>query len=120
MTEPWISGTHTDVDPLLRPVLHCFDHAKSDLAQWTEGLTVEQLWARPAGLGPVGFHIRHIAGSCERLFTYARGGELSDEQMDAMRSEEKVAGLSREELLERLAVSLDAIADAVRRLDVKT
>ena len=34
------------------------------------------LWTRPAGLASVGFHLQHIAGVIDRLFTYARGEAL--------------------------------------------
>ena len=33
------------------------------------------------------FHLRHIAGSLDRLLTYAEGRALSDVQMDALRGE---------------------------------
>jgi hypothetical protein len=119
MVEPWLSGSHSDVDPLLRPLLHSIDHAKADVEKWTEGLTTEQLWARPMDLGAAGFHVRHIGGSCDRLFTYARGEMLSDEQMAALKSEME-PGASREELLSMLAAVLDGTATAVRGIDPAT
>jgi hypothetical protein len=35
----------------------------------------------------VGFHVRHAAGSLDRLFTYARGEALSAEQRDFLAAE---------------------------------
>ncbi|MBI3208438.1 MAG: DinB family protein [Candidatus Solibacter usitatus] len=119
MVEPWISGSHADVDALLRPLFHSFEHAKLDLAKWTEGLSTEQMWARPMELGPVGFHIRHIAGSSDRLFTYVLGQQLSDAQMAAMKAEME-PGVSRDELLATLNESLDRIASAAKSLDPAT
>ena len=49
---------------------------------FTEGLTTEQIWATPDGFGPVGFHLRHIAGSVDRLTTYLEGGQISEAQLD--------------------------------------
>lgn len=43
-------------------------------------LSPDHLWARPGGAASVGFHVRHAAGSLDRLFTYARGEALSAEQ----------------------------------------
>ena len=40
-------------------------------------LSADHLWVRPAGAPSVGFHVRHAAGSLDRLFTYARGEALS-------------------------------------------
>jgi hypothetical protein len=119
MVEPWMSGSYSDTDPLLRPLLHSIDHAKADVEKWTDGLTTEQIWARPMDLGAVGFHMRHLAGSSERLFTYARGEMLSDEQMAALKAEME-PGASRAELLATLTSTLDGIAGAVRVLDVAT
>ena len=39
-------------------------------------LTNDELWASPGGVAPVGFHLRHLAGSTDRLLTYARGFDL--------------------------------------------
>ena len=43
-------------------------------------LTLEQLWARPGGAASVGFHLLHLAGSTDRLLTYARGERLNESQ----------------------------------------
>jgi uncharacterized damage-inducible protein DinB len=48
------------------------------------GLAPEQIWARPSGIASAGFHVRHAAGSLDRLFTYARGEALSPAQQAAL------------------------------------
>ena len=63
--EPWLSGTLTDVHPAIAPILYSFRQAVEDLEKWTEGLSDEQVWARPFGLGSVGFQLQHLA-ACER------------------------------------------------------
>ena len=45
------------------------------------------LWERPAGLASAGFHLQHIAGVVDRLFTYARGESLSPDQQNALAAE---------------------------------
>jgi hypothetical protein len=70
LPEPWLRGHIPGVDPLLAPILSGFQQAREDLAMHTAGLTNEQVWATPHSLGSVGFHIRHIAGSTDRLMTY--------------------------------------------------
>jgi uncharacterized damage-inducible protein DinB len=116
MTEPWLSGTFSDLHPVPRAVLHSFEQARTDLAQWTEGLDTEQLWARPFGLGPAGFHIRHAARSIDRLFTYAQGRLLDEAQMSALRTEMD-AGASREELLGELNDVMDRVSGEIRAMD---
>ncbi|MCC6362024.1 MAG: DinB family protein [Bryobacterales bacterium] len=116
MTEPWLSGSLTHLHPVPRAVLHCFEQARADLAHWTEGLSPEQLWARPFGLGPAGFHIRHAARSIDRLFTYAQGRLLDEAQMSALAAEMD-AGASREELLDELGRVLGRVSEQLRALD---
>jgi hypothetical protein len=116
MTEPWMSGTLAEVHPVPRALLHSFEHTLLDLSKWTEGLTTEEIWAQPFGLGAIGFHLRHIAGSTDRLFTYARGEMLTEAQMDALRAEH-VPGASRDELLGAIASAFERIAAEVRAID---
>ena len=99
--EPWLTGSRRDVHPLLAPTLYSYAQAREDLAHWTAELSDAQIWSRPDGLAPVGFHIRHIAGSVERLTTYLKGEQLTAEQLDALRREMQ-AGHGREELLRAL------------------
>jgi hypothetical protein len=87
LEEPWLRGPLAGVHPLVAPTLHAFTQAREDLAQWTVGLTDVQIWLRPYGLAPVGFHLRHIAGSVERLTTYLRGQQLTPLQLQAVRRE---------------------------------
>jgi uncharacterized damage-inducible protein DinB len=38
-------------------------------------------------LAPIGFHLRHIARSLDRLLTYAEGQQLSERQLKALKHE---------------------------------
>lgn len=117
--EPWLRGPRTDVSPLLAPVLFAFEQAREDLARHTEGLSGEQIWLRPFGLAPVGFQLRHIAGSVERLTTYLAGGSLTEAQMRELRREME-PGESREELLCKVNAALDEAAAKIRAIDPAT
>jgi hypothetical protein len=91
-------GPLEGVSALLAPTLFSFQQAREDLASFTEGLTTDQMWARPFGLAPVGFHIRHIGRSVERLTTYMLDRPLDAAQSVALGTELE-AGESRKELL---------------------
>ena len=119
MTEPWMSGSYAEVNPLLRPLLHAFDHALLDLEHWTADLTAEQLWARPHNLGAVGFHLRLITGSTDRLFTYAEGNALSEAQLQTLKAEMDT-GATLDELLAEMRLTFDNIAQKVRNLEPTT
>ncbi|MEG9432192.1 DinB family protein [Terriglobus sp. ADX1] len=97
MVEPWLRGTLTDIEPVRRGVLHALELAEEDVLRWTRDLDDETLELEPLGLPSVGFQMRHIARSIDRLLTYADGRGLSEEQMLALKSEH-VAGTSGDEL----------------------
>lgn len=105
LDEPWLRGPVQGVHPIIGATLHAYMQAEEDLAQWTGGLTGAQLWSRSHGLAPVGFQLRHIAGSVDRLTTYLRGEQLTSQQLDAARSEME-PGASREQLLEAVSRAL--------------
>src|SRR5260370_33340230 len=116
MEEPWLRGPISGVSPLVAPVLYAFQQAREDLARHTEGLTTEQIWARPFGLAPVGFHLRHIAGSVDRLATYLLGNQLDKAQLAALPAEMDPGG-SRDELLVRLNSALAEAEARIRTID---
>jgi|SRR6185295_19332869 len=87
LPEVWLRGPLPGVSPLLMPAAHCLMQCREEIVFAASPLTVEQLWARPGGAASVGFHLRHIVGSLDRLLTYARGEQLDHTQMAALRSE---------------------------------
>jgi uncharacterized damage-inducible protein DinB len=112
LPEPWLRGTLNDVPAVQRAVLHALELAREDLERWCDGLNDEELHARPGGIAPVAFHLRHIARSMDRLLTYAEGNQLSTEQVSVMKAEMEPRG-SRNELLAELMV---AIAKSGKRI----
>jgi len=116
LPEPWLRGPKPGVHPLLAPILYSFEQAREDLRRWTEGLSTEQLWAAPHGLAPVGFQIRHIGGSVERLMTYAIGGQLTAAQLAELRAE-MLPGASLAELLDELDEKLAKAEAEVLNID---
>ncbi len=117
LPEPWMRGPIPGVNPLVAPVLYAFQQAREDLTRYAEALTPEQIWATPHGVGSVGFHIRHIAGSTARLMTYLQGRELSPAQLDEMRGEAAPLGIGARELLDLLDRALLDAERVVRAVD---
>ena len=116
LPEPWVRGPIPAVHPLVAPVLYAFQQAREDIAAHTEHLTTAQIWATPHGFGSVGFHIRHIAGSTDRLITYLEGKELSLVQMARIAAEHE-PGETREELLATMDNAFRRAEFVIRALD---
>lgn len=90
-TPNWLSGPVPGVSPALQPVAHALLEVRAEVSSILAGATDAELWDRPAGAASVGFHIRHLAGSADRLLTYARGESLSPGQLETL-AEEKAPG----------------------------
>jgi uncharacterized damage-inducible protein DinB len=114
-SEPWLRGTLKEVTAVHRAVLHAFELAEEDITRWCGELGVEEWNARPGGVACVAFHVRHIAGSVDRLLTYAEGRTLSEKQMSELKTE-KGACTSTEKELTELRGALEKAASRVRVL----
>ena len=80
-------GTHEELDALRRGVVHALELAEEDAARWCAGMREEAMFARPGGLAPVAFHLRHVARSLDRLLTYAEGPGVDEAQLAALGTE---------------------------------
>ncbi|MGA9900525.1 MAG: DinB family protein [Terriglobales bacterium] len=113
--EPWLRGWEADVPAVGRAVLHALQLADEDLRKWCGSLSDFELNERPAGVAPVAFHIRHLARSLDRLLTYAEEKNLSDEQLERLRTEFD-PGATGDELFAELTAALTDAAARVRAL----
>ena len=112
MEEAWLSGKIEDVAPVLMPAAHALRQAARDIEKAVEGLSEEELWTNPNGAASVGFHLLHVAGSVDRLLTYARGASLSDAQFLELAAENESHEAQSAETLARRAI--ERIENAVR------
>ena len=113
--EPWLRGTHMDVDAVVRQVLHALELTAEDSERWCAPLREEEMEARPYGLAPVAFHLRHVARSLDRLLSYAEGVQLDEAQLNALGSELEEQGSTRAGVLAELRSALEDAARRVRR-----
>ncbi len=104
--EPWLRGTWTEIPAVARGVLHALELAQEDLERWAGSLTESQLHQSVAGLAPLSFQIRHIAGSIDRLLSYAEGKPLTESQRAALLNEH--APSTREDLWSEFRAALAA------------
>ncbi|EOR95084.1 hypothetical protein ADIARSV_1744 [Arcticibacter svalbardensis MN12-7] len=87
--EVWQRGPLPDINPLLQPVAHALLQAREEINVFMTDFPVELLWARPAGMASVGFHLQHLSGVLDRVFTYAKGEGLSEFQFSQLYEEGK-------------------------------
>jgi hypothetical protein len=120
--EVWLRGPIPGVPPQLQPVAHTLVQCREDVAARVADLTPAQLWEKPGGAASIGFHVRHAAGSLDRLFTYARGAQLSPEQMAVLKAEgepdHEEGAASR--LIEHFNRGIDRALEQLRGTDPST
>ena len=111
-TEFWLSGQVTGIIPVLQPVAHAILQVRREVGQGLQDFPGSLLWQRPAGVASIGFHLQHLAGVLDRLFTYARGEQLSTEQLNALQKEGKEdTGISIEEMFQHFNKQVEAALD---------
>src|SRR5215212_4143717 len=120
-TEWWQRGPIDGVPAVLQPVAHMLLQARESVGELVDGLTEEEWNRRPAGVASAAFHVRHIGGVIDRLFTYARGQLLSAEQLAAIKVEGSLlAAADVVSVLGALAERVDAAVAELRTVDVTT
>ena len=87
LPEYWLRGPLPAISPYLQPVAHALLQAKEEVNALMKDFPGELLWQQLAGLASPGFHLQHLSGVLERLFTYAKGEMLSTEQLQALKEE---------------------------------
>jgi len=79
-TEVWQRGPIENIPALLQPVAHALLQAREEVGEIMNGFPENLLWEKPAGAASPGFHLQHITGVLDRLFTYARNESLTNSQ----------------------------------------
>src|SRR5476651_1772792 len=85
--EVWLRGPVTNIQPLLQPVAHALLQARNEVNEMMHNLPNNKLWDKVAGLASPGFHLQHLTGVLDRLFTYARGEALNEAQLQYLKME---------------------------------
>lgn len=88
-TEYWMSGPVENIPALLQPVAHALLQANREVNTVIQDLPVAKLWETTNGIASPGFHLQHMSGVIDRLFTYARAELLSQQQLDQLAEEGK-------------------------------
>jgi uncharacterized damage-inducible protein DinB len=107
--EPWLAGRFSHLAPVPRLLCCSLEQSMEEVRHWTAPLTDFQIWERFGEAGSVGFQLRHLAGSVDRLLTYARQDALTPDQLAFLQAE-AVPGARKSHLLDELAVAYQAAA----------
>jgi len=120
--EVWQRGPLPDVIPVLQPVAHALLQAREEVNDYMFEFPVELLWHRPAGMASTGFHLQHLSGVLDRVFTYARNEKLSEFQFQQLGDEGKDSanGYTVSDLVNRFNKQVDIALKQIKVTDEAT
>jgi uncharacterized damage-inducible protein DinB len=119
--EVWLRGPLPDIPALLQPVAHALLQAREEVDVAMARFPEERLWDRPGGAASAGFHLLHLAGVIDRLFTYARGEALNASQLQTLAAEGMPdTRFQYQDLIAAFHVRVDRALDQLRATDERT
>lgn len=119
-TEVWLRGPLDGFAPVFQPVVHAIEQAREDVLSLAPSTPAGVLWAERGG-ATAGFHLMHMANALDRLFTYARGEQLSDAQKAVARAEGATRpDLDGRALADYVSAAFDRALDQLRATDPST
>ena len=106
--EVWLRGPLSEMPVLIQPVAHALLQAREEINELMNDFPQELLWLRVAGAASPGFHLQHLTGVLNRLFTYAKGEQLTEEQLYFLSREGRQdAGFIGDSLLKQFNKQVD-------------
>ena len=124
-TEVWQRGPVPGFASELQPAVHALLNVIEEIEVHASTLTDEQLWARPYGVACIGFHLVHLAGSTDRLLSYARDELLTPAQREALELERQlqevvpIMDASAPQLVERIQAEMLRLVETLRVVPVE-
>jgi uncharacterized damage-inducible protein DinB len=103
-------------------VAHALLQAREEVQSFMQDFPEELIWERPAGVASVGYHLQHLAGILDRLFTYARGEALTEEQLASLYAEGKPVEATDQvqALMQQYEQRVDRALEQLRQTDENT
>jgi uncharacterized damage-inducible protein DinB len=118
--EVWQRGPVAGIPALLQPVAHALLQALEEIDEMMDGFPQELLWHKVAGMASPAFHLQHLTGVLDRLFTYALAKQLNEQQLAYLSSEGKDNGQTTNELVGKFNEQVDIALKQLSQTDEKT
>ena len=117
--EVWQRGPLPEIIPLLQPVAHALLQAREEVNLFMDKFPSILLWERPAGMASAGFHLQHLSGVLDRVFTYARAEALNAFQFSQLEEEghDAMHGYGTSELVLRFNQQVDIAMEQLKNTE---
>ena len=119
LPEAWLRGPVENIPSLLQPIAHALLQAREEVNELLQDFPNVLLWEKPAGAASTGFHLQHLSGVLDRLFTYAGGSQLDKEQLAALKREgdSGQTTATTAELVEAFNTQVDQALKSLTKID---
>jgi uncharacterized damage-inducible protein DinB len=118
--EVWLRGPLNGIPALLQPVAHALLQAREEVNEIMDGFPENMLWQKVAGMASPGFHLQHLTGVLDRLFTYASGASLDNDQLTYLASEGKNEVINLSQLINAFNIQVDKAIKQLSQTDAQT
>jgi len=119
--EVWMRGPIAGLIPLLQPVAHAILQAREEVNLMMIDFSNELIWERPSAVASVAFHLQHLSGVLDRLFTYANNQILNEDQLELLALEsDSTQFLTVKGLLTRFNNQVNKALTQLKNIEEKT
>ena len=119
--EVWMRGPISGLIPYLQPVAHAILQAREEVNLMMIDFPNELIWERPNNIASVAFHLQHLSGVLDRLFTYANNQILNEEQLELLALEsDSTQFLTVKMLLTRFNNQVNKALTQLKNIEDKT
>jgi uncharacterized damage-inducible protein DinB len=118
--EVWLRGPLNGIPALLQPIAHALLQAREEVNELMADFPETLLWERPAEMASPGFHLQHMTGVLDRLYTYAKGEQLNQQQLEYLAAEGKNRDVTVDELLAHFNRQVDIAIKQLSETDEAT
>jgi len=119
--EVWMRGPISGLIPLLQPVAHAILQAREEVNLMMIDFPNELIWERPNAVASVAFHLQHLSGVLDRIFTYANNQILNEDQLEMLALEaDSTQFLTVKGLLTRFNNQVNKALTQLKNIEEKT
>ena len=119
--EVWMRGPISGLITYIQPIAHAILQAREEVNLMMIDFPNELIWERPNGVASVAFHLQHLSGVLDRLFTYANNQILNEEQLELLALEsDSTQFLTVKMLLTRFNNQVNKALTQLKNIEEKT
>lgn len=90
LPEVWLRGPQPNFPVLLQPIAFALMQAREDVNKLMVDFPDDLLYEKPGGAASPAFHLQHLTGVLNRMFTYAENMPLNEAQLNWLKQEGQI------------------------------